>query len=189
MDDDFYTGDYITMKLLNLMAVAVLIVFAQASYSATFTDDGEIRTIDGDNDGQIDDLAIGQFTFTVETAGVVTIDSVNNGFDSYMYLFDSSNTVIAENDDAAGGTFNSAIATTLDVGTYRVTIGAVWYSSADALLGYNDNWSYGYVALPGSNAEFGTWQLTVNTPTAIPLPGAMLLFLSALTGLGILRRQ
>jgi hypothetical protein len=159
-------------------------------------------------------LFIGQVEFEVTTAGVVTIDAFvpNDGsysvFDSYIYIFDQSNTssALGWNDDGSPGSDGSLLGTTdsywtsptpLSVGTYLVTIGEVGYSESAALLGYDagnffeDNTDACY--FDGECLTEGHWQLTISgnvaLPTEVPVPGALWLFGSALAGLGWARKK
>jgi hypothetical protein len=90
------------------------------------------------------------YRFTLEAAQSVSIRAENENADPYIYIFDGTGTLIAENDDAQTGgswTLNSRLdfTTPLQPGTYcigmralsnpdvPVTVSVVAYSQADAL--------------------------------------------------------
>ncbi|MEE8057470.1 MAG: DVUA0089 family protein [Pseudomonadales bacterium] len=182
------------MRSFKFLVITALMVLAPLGHAAVFTDSGRINDIDGDGDTLVDDVKISHFIFNVATAGLVTIDVDAEGFDSFIYLFDSNNNVLDENNDDNRDRVwdtDSYIQTSLEVGDYTVTIGQYWYSIEDALQGYTQNWSFAHQADTGWGFDYGNWDLTVNTPapSEVPLPGALAMFLSALAGLGFLRRQ
>lgn len=159
---------------LSLAASAV------ASVAAPVVVSGSIFNIDGDRDGQVDDLKISKVQFDVTAGTTVFFDSLVRestgvdlngdgfitGFDNYMVLF-QGNTRIADQDDsgitfgdgsvhaydsAYGYTFSSA-------GTYLITLGQLSYSDSEALQGYDLNRTF--VDYEGGNDSFGAWRLTM----------------------------
>lgn len=168
-------------KFWFLIALTTL-VFSTASRAAVFTVDGIVTDTDGG-------MALGQFEFSVENAGLVTIDADIVGFNSYMYLLDSNNQVVSvNNDDPRSDTLDSYIEEVLEVGIYRITVGPNYFDLDEAIAGLRPGIPYRFFATPGSNTEFGEWALTVTT-TEVPVPGAVYLFMSALIGLVSLRRS
>jgi pimeloyl-ACP methyl ester carboxylesterase len=70
------------------------------------------------------------YTFTVSSAGSVTIDLTSAAFDAYLYLLNGNGTsgsVITSNDDSSGT--NARISRTLSAGTY--TVEATSYGAGD----------------------------------------------------------
>lgn len=167
-------------KLWMLVALTVL-VFSTAGHAAVLTASGVVTDTDGG-------MRLGQFEFTVENAGLVTVDADINGFNSYMYLLDSNNQVVGINDDdPRSDTTDSYLEAVLEAGLYSVTVGPNYFDLGEAISGLREGVPYRFFATPGSNTEFGEWELTVTT-TDVPVPGAMYLFISALVGLVSLRR-
>jgi len=65
------------------------------------------------------------FRFTVSSPGSVTVQQTATGsLDTYLRLFNSSGTLVAENDDASATTLNSLLTATLTPGTYYVSAGS-----------------------------------------------------------------
>lgn len=183
------------MKFLQAIITATFAAVSLQAGAAVFTGSGQIvnymaGAIDNDN-GAI----IGRLDFTVDTAGMVTISSDNTGIDSYIMLFDSSDAQLAVNDndpsyhgslfdDAA---YDSGMEFYLAADSYFVTIGAGSYNITDALQGFMSNVD----AADTIFNDYGSasWQLQAVTPSPVPVPAALPLFISALAGLGWLRRR
>lgn len=162
--------------MTRLMLLAGL---AAASASQAAVINGQIRTIDGDLDGAIDDLKISRVTFSVTAGTTVFFDSLVRestgvdlngdgkitGFDNYMGLF-SGNTNLWWNDDS-GDTYgdgsvhryDSAFGYTFSTaGDYMVTLGQLSYSDLDALRGFRQDRTY---AAYDGNETWGAWRLTM----------------------------
>ena len=166
--------------LARLLALAALVA-APAAHAITLN--GEIRNIDGDNDGFADDLRIQRISFDVTAGTSLFFDSLVweatgvdlngdgelTGFDNYMRLFGPGGVSLAENDDSWGSTsgdgsvlgYDSTIGYTFgSAGTYVLTLGQLWYSTTDALQGYQaDRAYYDY---NGNNLDHGDWRLTIS---------------------------
>lgn len=159
--------------------LTALLAMAASQAGATVLN-GSIYNIDGDNDGQVDDLKISQVSFDV-TAGTTVFfdtlvwestgvdlngDSALTGYDNYMVLF-SGGDQLASNDDAwdtfGDGSvhpYDSTISFTFaNAGTYMVTLGQLWYDATAALQGYStDRIFFDY---QGNDDTFGAWRLTM----------------------------
>jgi hypothetical protein len=59
------------------------------------------------------------YTVTLEKRGVLTVDMTSAQVDSYLWIFDSQNRVIAEDDNSGGGR-NARVSVQLDPGAYAV---------------------------------------------------------------------
>lgn len=69
-----------------------------------------------------------RYDFTVSSSRSVTIDLESSDFDTYLYLFDGTGVLLAENDDSSTGT-NSTLTITLNAGSY--SIGASTFTPGD----------------------------------------------------------
>lgn len=170
-------------KLISL--AALFCCYSNAGAVVIVSD--EIRNIDGDLDGYVDDLLISQIAFDVTAGTQLRIDSLVweytgvdlngdgelTGFDNYMRLY-SGTTRIASNDDAAHGSDGSVHSYDSQIhylfgnaGSYMVTVGQLAYNDQSALAGYQANrpytdymqWTPYSSAVP---ADHGDWQLTFN---------------------------
>ena len=165
--------------IARLLAISALVA-APAAQAITLN--GEIRNIDGDNDGFADDLLIQRISFDVtagtslffdmlvwESTGVdLNGDGELTGYDNYLRLFGPGNVSLAENDDS-GDTFGDGSVHSYDstigytfgtAGTYIITLGQLWYSESDALQGYQaDRPYYDY---NNNNLDHGDWRLTIS---------------------------
>jgi serine protease Do len=61
-----------------------------------------------------------RYDFTLTEARSVTIDLASGQFDTFLLLFDAAGQVIAANDDAFGGTFDSRVTINLAPGSYAI---------------------------------------------------------------------
>lgn len=183
------------MKFLQAIITATFAAVSLQAGAAVFTGSGDIVNYTEGAIGNDNGAIIGRLDFTVDTAGMVTISSDNMGVDSYIMLFDSSNVQLAVNDDDPlydgspfdDAAYNSGMEIYLEADSYFVTIGAGSYNITDALQGFMSNvdaadtFLYGY--------DNASWQLQAVTPSPVPVPAALPLFISALAGLGWLRRR
>ena len=220
-------------KILTLVTSLLLATTANASLIVN----DEIRNIDGDLDGNIDDLLISQIQFDVTANTHILFDSLvwektgldlNNdgeltGFDAYMRLFSGTTALHVNNNDPSYGTANSIDNsvtykdsvfdyTFANAGTYLLTIGHFYYSTSEALIGYDTNtfFSDAMKFTPYANntpKDHGDWQMTFNVlsgglsnitilnpaqgslPTTVPEPSTMLLFLLAALSIGATRTR
>ena len=97
------------------------------------------------------DRDVFQFTVTADTPATITLNATGGGLDTYLRLYDSSNNLIAQDDDD-GPLLNSELTTNLTAGTY--------YVSAAAYVG-------------SASSTTGTYELdiTVDPPTVDPIDG------------------
>ncbi len=100
-------------------------------------------------------------------------------------------TLLGSNDDDPNGVnlFDSYLELDLGVGSYMVVIGPDSYSAAEALVGESLGIEYSWFANARTNPALGEWTVTVTSINEVPVPAAFPLFLSALVGLGFLRRK
>ena len=180
---------------ITLMAGLVFAPFYAASAAVVFQTTGAlsgqiISDIDGDLDGSVDDLNIASISLEGLLAGDYSFELTTDDFYSQIILIDDQGSLV----DFQANPFqtNQTLSITgLAAGDYFLAVGEASFSLADALLGYDDNWSFANNFKPfGGNPEQGDWALTVNGPvTAVPLPAALPMFSAALLALGYLRRK
>jgi hypothetical protein len=178
------------MNTYRVIALAVMmILLAPLGYAATYNGSGQVSNYNGG-------MQLGQFGFSVGAAGSVTIAVQSSDFDSFIRLYDLSiaedaNKQIAFNDNDPNDiwTSNSYLELILGPGNYLVAIGPeAGFSAAHGLAGFRAG--IGYTPFDnGQDASFGNWTITVNTPVAVPVPAALPLFFSALSGLLLLGRK
>lgn len=165
--------------LARLLALAALVA-APAAHAITLN--GEIRNIDGDNDGFADDLLIQRISFDVTAGTSLFFDSLVweatgvdlngdgelTGFDNYMMLLTAGGSYLTANDDS-GATYgdgsvhpyDSTIGYTFGAaGTYVITLGQLAYSTSEAMQGYQANRNY--YDYNGNNLDHGDWRLTIS---------------------------
>ncbi len=174
------------MNSFKMWVVAAVVLMSSLGQAATVAGGGQITT---DNNG---DMLLGQFSFSVAVAGTVTIDVDATDFDSYIYLYgDFLDSPIANDDESFNNT-DSYLQLELDAGDYSVAIGPYIYSPTEGLNGKKLNRDFlADYAAGGLSDNAGVWAISVDMPTAtaVPVPAALPLFLSALAGLGFLRRK
>ncbi len=157
------------MKYLSVVLTAALfMVLGQSATAETVFYGGDFQYTSGPGENL---HTIEQIEFTVAVEGLVTIESTSF-HTSYMRLFNASDIQI--------GSDFSAIDEVLVAGDYMVTIGLAGYTEANALDGFDA------FAIPGRTSA---WTMELTTPTAIPVPAALPLFFSAVTGLLLVRRR
>jgi|GEM_PF-239243 len=108
---------------------AIAMVVTILNHAADQFSAAETQSVSGDwsNSGGRSATASGnpKFTLTVSSSASATIDLMSS-VDTYMYLLNSSGSVIASNDDGGSG-YNSRLTKSLSAGTYTVV--AATYSS------------------------------------------------------------
>ncbi len=167
-------------KLISCLLALSALAAAPAARAITLS--GEIRNVDGDNDGFADDLRIQRINFDVtagtslffdmlvwESTGVdLNGDGELTGYDNYLMLLTSGGAFLTANDDS-GATFGDGSVHHYDstinytfgtAGTYVITLGQLAYSSAEAMQGYQANRAY--YDYNGQNLDHGDWRLTIN---------------------------
>ncbi len=129
----------------------------------------QIRNIDGDGDGAVDDLRISRIQFDVTAGTTVVFDSLVlevsgttavdlngdgdiTGFDNQMILFsgtmpinynDDYSTAHVYNQDGSVHSYDSIIAHSFPTaGTYMITVGQLRYQESAALAGFHPNRSF-----------------------------------------------
>lgn len=174
------------MRWFQFALVCVTAVAAAAGQVETglITLQGEIRNLDGDLDGQSDDLKISRILFDVTAGTTVVFDSLVwestnvdlngdgfiTGFDNYMRLLTNSGTGLTENDDyGTGGALNqngsvhgydSVISYTfLTGGTYMLAVGQLSYSAPEAVQGFAPNRMFSDYTVRGQN--WGAWTVDI----------------------------
>lgn len=153
--------------LNRFIITCALLVMAMQSHAAIVT---------GSIENQGADLTISQVFVVSDVTGQVTVDSVAGDYFEYLMAFDS-------NDAFLGSSLTSSISFNAVAGeTYLLTVGLFSYSQADALAGLKQ-------AVNLSPSDSGDWSLDITGATPVPVPAAFPLFLSALLGLGFLRKQ
>lgn len=164
-------------KLLATLMCAAGFVLAGAAHATVIN--GTIHKIDGDKDGQVDDVRISQFTFTVTAGTTVFFDSlayeatgvdlngdgVITGFDVNMWLFKGTTLLRDEDDsfatfgDGSVHHYDTAFTHTFSqAGTYTMAIGEHGRLAGDALRGYAANTRFYPRA---GNLDWAAWRVTM----------------------------
>jgi hypothetical protein len=164
-------------KLLVTLMCAAGFVLAGAAHATVIN--GTIHRIDGDKDGQMDDVRISQFTFSVTAGTTVFFDSLVyeatnvdlngdgaiTGFDAHMWLFKGTNQLRSEDDsnatygDGSVHQYDTAFSHTFsEAGTYMIAIGEHGRSSADALRGYAADTRFNPRA---GNLDWAAWRVAM----------------------------
>lgn len=164
-------------KLLATLMCAAGLVLAGAAHATVIN--GTIHKIDGDKDGQVDDVRISQFTFTVTAGTTVFFDSLAyestnvdlngdkaiTGFDVNMWLFKGTSLLRDEDDsfatfgDGSVHHYDTAFTHTFNqAGTYMIAIGEHGRSAGDALRGYAANTRFYPRA---GNLDWAAWRVTM----------------------------
>ena len=169
--------------LWALMSLQVQAIESSCNDTADLNFCGTITLIDGDGDGQVDDLSIDSFSFTVIPDGTVSV-TATTGFDSFIFLFDSNNTVLISetSNEGSSNPFNLDAGFDIELlpGTYTGTIGLI-SNASEALQGYDADKLF---------SGDGDWYVAIELPPSpVPLPAGLPLFMSALIGLGLFRRK
>ena len=164
-------------KLLATLMCAAGFALAGAAHATVIN--GTIHKIDGDKDGQVDDVRISQFTFTVTAGTTVFFDSLAyeatnvdlngdkaiTGFDVNMWLFKGTTLLRDEDDsfstfgDGSVHHYDTAFTHTFSqAGTYTMAVGEHGRSSFDALRGYAANTNFYPRA---GNLDWAAWRVTM----------------------------
>jgi plastocyanin len=164
-------------KLFATLMCAAGFVLAGAAHATVIN--GTIHKIDGDKDGQVDDVRISRFTFAVTAGTTVFFDSLAyeatnvdlngdkaiTGFDAHMWLFKDSTLLRDEDDsystfgDGSVHRYDTAFSHTFSqAGTYTMAIGEHGRTSADALRGYAVNTTFNPRA---GNLDWAAWRVTM----------------------------
>jgi hypothetical protein len=164
-------------KLFATLMCAAGIALAGTAHAAVIN--GTIHKIDGDKDGQADDVRISQFTFTVTAGTTVFFDSLAyeatnvdlngdgfiTGFDVNMWLFKGTTLLRDEDDsyatfgDGSVHHYDTAFTHTFNQGgTYTIAIGEHGRFAGDALRGYSANTRFYPRA---GNLDWAAWRVTM----------------------------
>jgi plastocyanin len=164
-------------KLFATLMCAAGIALAGTAHATVIN--GTIHKIDGDKDGQADDVRISQFTFNVTAGTTVFFDSLAyeatnvdlngdgfiTGFDAHMWLFKGTSLLRDEDDsyvtfgDGSVHHYDTAFTHTFNqAGTYMIAIGEHGRSASDALRGYAANMRFYPRA---GNLDWAAWRVTM----------------------------
>jgi plastocyanin len=164
-------------KLFATLLCAAGIALAGTVHAAVIN--GTIQKIDGDKDGQADDVRISQFTFNVTAGTTVFFDSLAyeatnvdlngdgfiTGFDAHMWLFKGTSLLRDEDDsyvtfgDGSVHHYDTAFTHTFNqAGTYMIAIGEHGRTSFDALRGFAANTRFYPRA---GNLDWAAWRVTM----------------------------
>lgn len=154
-------------KLTVVLTTVFLMILGHSALAETVPFGGDFRYESRSGSQH----TIEKIEFNVAIDGLVSIESTSVD-PSYMRLFDSSDNQIGED--------NSFIEQELVAGDYMVTIGLAGYTALNALNGFDP------YAIPNRATA---WTVNLTTPSPVPVPAALPLFFSAVTGLLLVRRR
>lgn len=168
----------------DAQSVNVSMTFERAAPLADSNGNFSFGTIPSGSHSRLGELAVANvfdfYTFTILDDGVMDITTefanvfTGSNLDSEIALFDSSGTLLGENDDDIG-LYSGLYGLNLTAGTYTVAVG-----------GWDTTFADGFSVTPG--ASTGDYRLTLSF-SAVPEPSTMGVLGLVALGLGTLRRR
>lgn len=170
----------------DAQSVNVSMTFERTEALADSNGNFSFGTIPSGSHSRLGELALSNvfdlYTFTILDDGVMDITTefanvfTGADLDSEIALFDSSGTLLGENDDKSGtDLYSSLTGLNLTAGTYTVAVG-----------GWDTTFADGFSVTPGDST--GDYRLTLSF-SAVPEPSTMGVLGLVALGLGTLRRR
>jgi hypothetical protein len=168
--------DMLSIRKILMLVLVLVAPLANAAYESS----GSIYNFNGN------DLSIYQETINASQGDEIILEVTADNFNSYLMVFFNGALIGSDNNSGVGEnsllSFNATLA-----GEYLFTVGQNLYSESEALAGVQHN--TGFLDTTWSGAEEGTFVISIAGVTEVPVPAALPMFLSALFGLGFLRRK
>ena len=166
--------------LRRLLTAAFISLASLSAAAAPIVLNGRIHNIDGDRDGQVDDLKISRIQFQAAAGTTVFFDSMVwestnvdlngdgflTGFDNYMWLRQGTTSLFVQDDssqtfgDGSVHRYDSAYGYTFaNAGLFTITLGQLSYLLTDSVQGYQANRAFS--DYQNQDDTFGAWRLTM----------------------------